>query len=74
MLSESEQQDLGFKVRRGPDFRVHGSRYYGTYLREVERVGLEYGTRLSGYTILDPTEDKYASPKPVSRRPDPFFP
>jgi hypothetical protein len=52
MLSESEHQSLGFKDRRGPDFRIHGSRYYSTYLREVERVGLGYGTRLSGYTTL----------------------
>jgi hypothetical protein len=32
--------------------------YYGTYPREVEHVGLGYGTRLSGYTTLDPAEDR----------------
>jgi hypothetical protein len=61
------------KDGRGPDFRIHSSRYYGTYPREVERAGLGYGTRLSGYTTLDPAEGKYASPKPVPRRPDPSF-
>jgi hypothetical protein len=64
---------LRLKDRRGPDFRIRGSRYYGTYLRKVERVGLGYGTRLSGYTTLDPAEDKYASPKLVPRRSDPSF-
>jgi hypothetical protein len=62
-----------FKDWRGPGFRVRNSRYYSTYLREVERVGLGYGTKLSGYTSLDPTEDKCASLKPVPRRSDPFL-
>jgi hypothetical protein len=48
-------------------------RYYDAYPREVERVGLGYETRLSGYTTLDPAEDKYVSLKPVPGRPDPSF-
>jgi hypothetical protein len=58
---------------RGPGFRECGSRYYGAYAREVERVGLGYETRLSGYTTLDSAEDKNVSLKPVPRRPDPFI-
>jgi hypothetical protein len=57
---------------RCPGFREHGSRYYGAYPREVEHVGLGYGTKLSSYTTLDTAEDKNVSLKPVPRRPDPF--
>jgi hypothetical protein len=31
----------------------HGSRYYDSRRRVVERVGLRYGTRLSGYMAPD---------------------
>jgi hypothetical protein len=56
---------------KGPGFWVRGSRYYGAYSREVEHVGLGYGTRLSGYTALDPAEDEHISLKPVPRKLDP---
>jgi hypothetical protein len=61
------------KDQRVPGFRGHGPRYYGTYHREIERVGLRCGTSLSGYTTLDPAKDECVSLKPVPRRPDPSF-
>jgi hypothetical protein len=54
-----------FKDQRGSDFQIRISRYYGSYPREVERVDLGCGTRLSGYTTMDPAEDKYTSLKSV---------
>jgi hypothetical protein len=73
MLSESGHQGLGSRIEGGQASGFAVSRYYSTYPREVERVGLGYGTKLSGYTTLDPAEDKCASLKLVPRRPDPFF-
>jgi hypothetical protein len=61
------------KDQRGPGFRGNGPRYYGAYPREVEHVGLGYGTRLSGYTTLDPAKDECVSLKPVPGRPNPSF-
>jgi hypothetical protein len=70
MLSESGHQGLCLRIG---GFQRCASRYFGAYPRDVERVVLGYGTRLSGYTTLDPAKHECISLKPVPRRPHPFF-
>jgi hypothetical protein len=51
---QQDLQDLAWEAKSCARTPLnHSSRYYDTHRRMVERAGLGYGTRLSGYTTLD---------------------